>query len=222
MRPHACDLCASIDPAVACCALERHLRSGQHRVVAATASAAAVPTIGAFVPGYLLVVPRRHVLALGQLPPPELRDFEHLTHRLAARLARTYAMPILGFEYGLNITGERRVEHAHLHLVPTSADLGGWLTERLNGFRIPGLTSLPARRDGSYIAVLQAGAGVHVYPVPSNASPRIRLREAVAALDPRVSPGAWDWQASPFPGLMRQTIDDLAANPHAAVSKLAQ
>jgi len=131
-------------------------------------------------------------------------------------------MPVLGFEYGLDITGERRVEHAHLHLVPTFADLAGWLSERLNGLTLRALSSL-AGQAASYIAVLQVGAGgVRVYPVPRNSSPRIRLREAVAALDSRVPPGAWDWHAWPFPRLMRRTIDDLAANRHAVISRSSQ
>lgn len=207
-----CDLCQAVNPAVGRCALQDHLHADQHRIVAASRHAAAVPTIGAFVPGYLLVVPTRHVLSLGQLPDHELRAVEEFARQMADRLHHVYRQPVLTFEYGLNVPGGRRVSHGHLHMLPTTARLPEWLSTRLPGHEIDSFTRLPRTDSTSYIAVQDWTGTLMCYPVPNDAAPRIRLREVVAQLDPRVADEAWDWQAHPFPELMRATVDDLTAS----------
>lgn len=204
-----CDLCQAINPDVGDCTLQRHLHTGQQRVVAANEHAAAVPTIGAFVPGYLLVVPTTHVLSLGQLSDNELEAVEDLAHDLADQLHQVYRRPILTFEYGLNLPAGRRISHGHLHMLPSTADLGEWLTTHVPGYEIASYTQVPRGPDTSYITVRDQTGTLTCYPVPNDASPRIRLREIVAQLDPQIEDRAWDWQAHPFPELMRATVDEL-------------
>jgi diadenosine tetraphosphate (Ap4A) HIT family hydrolase len=211
-----CDLCQAIDPDVDDCTLQRHLHTGQRRVVAANECAAAVPTIGAFAPGYLLVVPTTHVLSLGQLSDNELEGVEDLAHDLADQLHQVYRRPILSFEYGLNLTAGRRIGHGHLHMLPSTADLGKWLAARLPGYEITGYAQVPRGADTSYITVRDQTGTLTCYPVPNDAFPRIRLREVVAQRDPQIEDAAWDWQAHPFPELMRATIDDLTTVKQAA------
>lgn len=207
-----CDLCQAIDPTVTQCSLQSHLRVRQQRIVAAAEHASAVPTIGAFVPGYLLVVPTTHVLSLGLLVDTELRAVEKLTDQLTDELQRLYEQPVLAFEYGLNVPDGRRVCHGHLHLVPTQARLTDWLGKQLAGYSISAFTQLPRTRETSYIVVRERERTTTCFPVPNDAFPRIRLREEVARLDPRVRDQAWDWQTSAFPELMRATVDDLTAS----------
>ncbi|MEY9840541.1 HIT family protein [Streptacidiphilus sp. EB103A] len=208
-----CELCQAIDPAVRDCSLQRHLHSGQQRIVTSSRHATAVPTIGAFTPGYLLVVPTRHVPSLGLLSDEELMGVEHLSREVADRLHFAYRRPILAFEYGLNLPRGRRIAHGHLHMLPTTADLAHWLQDRLEGYEITGLTGLPRTADASYIAVQDQSGELTCYPVPNDAEPRLRLREVVAALDPRIEDTAWDWQRHPFPEQMRATVDDLLPLP---------
>lgn len=60
-----CVLWAGADPTLVT-PLAEFLPPGHSRFVAATAGFVAVPTLGCFVPGYLLIVPRTHVLSFGQ------------------------------------------------------------------------------------------------------------------------------------------------------------
>ncbi|MFI6416933.1 HIT domain-containing protein [Streptomyces sp. NPDC050842] len=216
-----CDLCQAINPAVGDCTLQRHLHAGQQRVVAANENAAAVPTIGAFVPGYLLVVPTTHVLSLGQLNDEELEGTEELAHDLADQLHQLYRRPILTFEYGLNVPAGRRVGHGHLHILPSPADLEEWLTARVAGHEIASYAQVPRGPETSYITVRDQTGTLTCYPVPNDAFPRIRLREVVAQLDPQIEDAAWDWQAHPFPELMRATVDDLITVKPAALRATA-
>jgi diadenosine tetraphosphate (Ap4A) HIT family hydrolase len=205
----ACDLCAVLDPTTLDGPLDQHLAPGQQRCLAGNEHASAIPTIGAFLAGYLLIVPRQHVLSLGQLNAHQLRGVEQLAEQMADRIATVYGMSVLGFEYGLNLPGARRIDHGHLHLLPTRADLKGWLSSRLDGLDIRSMTELPSTPHHSYIIVRAFPGPLTVFPVANDASPRIRLREVVAALDERLETAAWDWQEFPCGQLIRQTVDDL-------------
>lgn len=202
-------MCAGADAAVDS-PLQRLLPPGTSRFIAQTPHFVAVPTFGCFVPGYLLIVPRAHVLSFGLLGTDALREADTLVAGLSAGITAVYGMPALGFEYGNNVPGGRRIEHAHWHLLPSRADLAGWLGQRLCGQAVAGLVSLPADPAASYIAVRDQGGAVTAYPVPSRQRQRIRLRRVVAGLDSRVNGADWDFEQARFPDLIRQTVRDLA------------
>lgn len=195
MRPN-CTMCASIAASLP--------------AIAHTPQMGVVPTLGCFVPGYLLIVPRQHVTSFGRLDTATLAEAEGLIKALSARLSVVYDLPVLGFEYGLNAPGARRIEHAHWHLLPSSATLSEWLAERLMGTPLDSLTDLPDGQS-SYIAVRDQAGALTVYDIdgPVDESRRIRLRRVLAELDPRVDAAMWDWHVNGFADLIAQTIADL-------------
>lgn len=211
----ACGLCTGADPSVRS-PLAALLGPGQSRFIAATPHFVAVPTYGSFVAGYLLIVPRAHVLSFGRLDAGLLDEAQALMDSLAGRLQAVYELPVLGFEYGINTRGVRRIEHAHWHLLPSQADLRTWLSERLAGRRITSLAGL-RRTEGSYIAVRGQDAALTAYEVDGSlqGDERIRLRRTVAALDARVGDAAWDWVDHLGVELIRATVADLAATDEA-------
>jgi diadenosine tetraphosphate (Ap4A) HIT family hydrolase len=204
-----CVLCAGADSGRRT-PLEDLLPAGRSRFIATTPRFVAVPTYGCFVPGYLLLIPRPHVLSFGQLTEGALGEAEALVEELAERLRAVYGLPVLGFEYGLATRGVRRIEHAHWHLLPSTADLAGFLDERLAGQSVASLAALP--RESSYIAVRGQGAILRVYDVGDALTEdrRIRLRRTVAALDPRIEAGNWDWAENRCAELIRATVADLS------------
>ena len=207
-------MCLGMNPAV-CSPLQRLLPPGCSRFIAQTPHFAAVPTFGCFVAGYLLVVPRTHVLSFARLGADLLAEAGNLVDELAVRIETVYGMPVLGFEAGINQPHERRIEHAHWHLLPSQARLREWLDARLPGRRISSLTELPADPAVSYIAVRDQERALTAYVVdgPLDPGQRIRLRRTVAALDPRVDSATWDWAGQQWPALIRQTVQDLGPQP---------
>ena len=174
-RSGRCLLCAGADASVRS-PLQRLLPPGRSRFIAQTEHLVAVPTFGCFVAGYLLILPRAHVTSFGRLDEEMLTEAGDLIAGLAGRISAVYSRPALGFEYGNNAVGGRRIEHAHWHLLPSDADLDGWLAGRLRGNTITSFTELPSRADASYIAVRGQRGSLSVYPVPNQPEQRIRLR----------------------------------------------
>lgn len=207
----SCVMCAGADPACQT-PLQRILPPGQSRFIARSERFAALPTFGCFTPGYVLIIPRAHVLSFGRLGRPALAEAQQVADTVAARISEVYRMPVLGFEYGNNMPDGRRVAHAHWHLLPTEADLGGWLTRRMDGHLIRSFTELPCGGDSSYIAVRTQQGKLMTFSVPNRSRQAVRLRRLVAELDPRIDATTWDWASSNHEDLIRQTAADLAGH----------
>jgi hypothetical protein len=82
-----------------------------------------IPSLGGFIEGWLLVVPRRHDLNLRQLPAEYRSEFDRLVQRTHNRLRDLYG-PTIAFEHGPRCIGDPAgctVDHAHLHVVPFGA-----------------------------------------------------------------------------------------------------
>lgn len=217
--------CAGADPSQIT-PLARLLPPGYSRLIAITSRFAALPTYGCFVPGYLLIVPRAHVLPFGQLDVSAPAEAQSLIEQLTDRLRAMYDLPILGFEYGSASTGIRRIEHAHRHLLPSPADLVGWLNERLTGQAIGSLADLPS--DASYIAVRDQDGVLHAHEAGRSAAEaaqthqQMRLRRTVAALDPRVNDDAWDWAEHRHLPLIWSTVTDLTTPTRPTAARTAR
>jgi len=85
----------------------------------------ALPSIGALVEGWLLLVPKNHYISIGALPDTLFAELDAFKSFLCSVLIECYGLTV-AFEHGAS--KERRsvgcgVDHAHLHLVPVSFDL---------------------------------------------------------------------------------------------------
>ena len=83
-------------------------------------------SLGALVEGWVLVVPRHHFLNLGALPDEQIGKFEEFVSGTRDLVATAYNSPVYQFEHGGTTPGSAvgcSVDHAHMHIVPTSLDL---------------------------------------------------------------------------------------------------
>jgi ATP adenylyltransferase len=80
-----------------------------------------VPSRGSIVEGWLLVVPKRHILSIAQLSPDEYREYSELVTKLKSKVESIWGvMPTL-FEHGPSHEKDLigcGINHAHLHMVP--------------------------------------------------------------------------------------------------------
>lgn len=88
--------------------------------VAESTSFLAVPSLGALVPGWLLLVPKNESACLAHLTPSQALELKVFAARLTEKVGSIYG-PVVQFEHGATSSGSATgcgVDHAHLHLVP--------------------------------------------------------------------------------------------------------
>jgi ATP adenylyltransferase len=84
-----------------------------------------LPSLGALVEGWLLLLPKDHFICAGALPEHLVPEMEKLKMTVLSLLRRRYGKA-LAFEHGphtANLQLGCGVDHAHLHLVPLSFNL---------------------------------------------------------------------------------------------------
>src|SRR4051812_36246748 len=116
-----CDFCSELraNDGSTALAMVAELPAAQ-LVLARNQRAAAIPSIGALVPGHLLVCPLEHVPSLGALDAQTFDSVMRLSTDLEAALAREFGANSLVFEHGPGTKSAAGscVDHAHLHIVP--------------------------------------------------------------------------------------------------------
>jgi len=94
------------------------MRETQHFVV--------LPSLGMFIEGFLLMVPKEHYLSLGALPENLFVELYELKEFVIKLYHDIYNKPPIFFEHGSTSCMRRGgacVEHAHLQSVPLKKDL---------------------------------------------------------------------------------------------------
>jgi diadenosine tetraphosphate (Ap4A) HIT family hydrolase len=84
-----------------------------------------LPSKGALVPGWVLIVPKDHKLSLSELTCAEQTEIDALVFRISDRMLGSFG-PVTMFEHGATCPGSTfgcGLDHAHLHLTALPFDL---------------------------------------------------------------------------------------------------
>jgi len=84
-----------------------------------------LPSLGALVEGWLLVVPKEHFICIGAIPQSFMAEMQMIQERLYAVVQEHYGN-VCAFEHGPNRANAKvgcGVDHAHLHVAPVAFDL---------------------------------------------------------------------------------------------------
>jgi ATP adenylyltransferase len=177
----------------------------------------AVPSVGALVPGWLLVLPREHALSMAALPRDEFARLERFSHDVASRVADEYG-PAAMFEHGPADHGRPTgcgVDHAHMHVVPAlGMDLLRATQQHFPRLAWTSISDLaPARaavESGLDYLYLRTESGEQWLSVgvdmPSQAFRRVIARE-------QGRPHEFNWRSHPHMDVVRQTITRSLAVP---------
>lgn len=85
-----------------------------------------VPTLGALVPGYLLIISKAHRLSVSECSQAEQEELQHLLTRIREILEQLYQKPCIAFEHGESAQSTKSaasVSHCHVHILPFSGNL---------------------------------------------------------------------------------------------------
>jgi diadenosine tetraphosphate (Ap4A) HIT family hydrolase len=82
----------------------------------------AFPSVSPLAAGHSLIVPKRHVTSMAQIPKQHVSEFITFATRVQARISEQFGS-VACFEHGVGRfkTGGCGVTHAHLHLLPMAA-----------------------------------------------------------------------------------------------------
>lgn len=181
--------------------IEPHVRRrGFSRLIRRTGAVDVLAGLGALLPGYVLVVPRRHTASLGELPPDELDEAFSVAWWYAALIEKEFGCSTVLVEHGSSGAshgpGASCIIHSHLHIFPLLDPSHSAL------FVAPGCRKSfsfadlidTARRGKNYYFCTWKRDEVYLLADPELPSQFAR-RVWAQTLD---VPHLWDWAAFPF------------------------
>lgn len=93
------------------------------RIIYESRSFVALPGTGAFFDGYLMIVPKKHIMSFAELNPEEYEEFLQVLNDIRFILECVYKKKIFVFECGTGHDGSGKhktsIVHAHIHLAPS-------------------------------------------------------------------------------------------------------
>jgi len=168
-----------------------------------------VPSIGSFVPGYILVIPRAHFLSFLGMPNFYLRECQDILNLLKNHYCQHYKSHFILYEHGTaneKNQGGMSVLHAHFHLLPCNVKMIKFCSE----FQFAAFSCLSdvvnyyrAVGDNRPYLLLRDSDAVW-YLAFSQSIPSQFFRKRIC--DVLGKPGMGDWKNHPFIENINMTI----------------
>jgi hypothetical protein len=124
------------------------------------------PSLGGFIPGWVLIIPKGHLLNLAQLSVYDLPEL--LTLKEQVEQALRPLGPVIAFEHGpheFRTSVGCGVDHSHLHLLPFVGSLREWIdrvsTAQHDWRKLSGLVSVTDLGEEAPYFVLEDSRGTH-------------------------------------------------------------
>lgn len=162
--------------------------------------------LGALSEGYVILLPREHILSLGMLSEEGMPKFIQIKNEIRAVLCSLYG-PITFFEHGMSSCGHAGgcVDHAHLHAFPCQNDFRPYLQQDLRETKVASLLDLReyAISDIPYLFYENPLQEKYVYTFDGHL-PSQYFRRLWAQFVGR--PDEWDWGVFLFEENIAKTI----------------
>jgi len=182
----------------------RPIASDEHRTLV-------LPAVGALVPGYVLVLPVRHVTATCRIPASDRAAFAAFVADVAVRLTLVYKVDVTLFEHAAcdapSAARASCINHAHLHAVPGNYNL----SSMVGGTDIRSYASLEDfladERHDPYLMLQDPGGPVVSFVDQPLSQYFRRVIARQLGMD-----NCWDYALFPFWNNVKQTCDDFAGS----------
>lgn len=190
----------------------------ENRVVFETENWIVVPTIGAFIPGYLLAITKKHYNCIAVTPNEYYDELELIKNCVNTAFEKIYEKPSFFFEHGTiseDIKGSCCVSHTHLHMLPLAVNMDEYLTKNFefdkNSIPIssfPSISELIKREHiASYLLYGKDSSYIKLLDMTHKMFPSQFFRQAIC-LQLGIE-DKWDWRHHFFVDNINKTIQDL-------------
>ena len=205
-------------PSIDSCAYCRYQNGdpgGNDRTIYKSKSFFVLATIGQFVTGYLLIIPRRHIMSNAELTDEEMAEFYTVLEDVEYLIKITYSTDmILVWENGSGKSGKSKakdsVVHSHVHVVPST--LTAEEVEETSGLPFERITLDDLKDYASVPYLLMRSEADHdtwmICPSKDIFIPRQWIRNLVAE-KVGITDDTWNWRVYPFAEKMRLTVDQI-------------
>ena len=173
-----------------------------------------VPTVGALVAGWVLIVPKCHSLCFGGIVPSLCSEMLSVKRHVCSVVRRSYG-EVAVFEHGPSRVGQNvgcGVDHAHLHVVPSPCDLIAGIPRvsnvELRWKRVRGLQDTEeAFQSGMSYLYVEQPANAHWIADASNVPGQLFRRVIAENLGIN---DQFDWRFNPMEENVHSTVRTLS------------
>jgi len=175
------------------------------------------PTVGEFLKGYVLIIPKNHITSMAELSNECNNEFIDVLQDVEYMLYLTYSVTnFLVWENGTGNNGKGKAKdsivHAHTHVCPSNLTFKR-INEMSNlSFNQINFNQLKEYNDGSYLLIRDDNT--RDWWINNNSSvyiPRQYVRQLIAEdyFGINIAEDIWNWRTHPFEELMFETRDDI-------------
>lgn len=160
-----------------------------------------VPGSGAFVDGYLMILPKAHIMSCAELNDEQMEELKGVMDDVKFILKSIYGSEILIWENGSGSGGKGKpktsIVHAHVHVCPSTVDV--LKTTKMTGVHLNHIeqSKLQQYRKNSYLFVIDYDNEWYISSDPNLYIPRQYIRQ-ILALGGNIEGNVWDWRRYPF------------------------
>jgi len=192
------------------------------RILLETEAFFVVPSLGALMPGHVLLLPKRHYYSVGEMNERDVAELGLLAERMECLLQRLYGF-CSSFEHGC-VKGVGKagacIDHAHLHMLPLKTDLREAIRAKFGpGTEIHRLSELGqfASHQVPYLYYRAPEGSARGYEAQQ--APSQFFRQLICSTTPTESP--WDWKRDVRTRIVEETYESIREGL-VKVSKLAK
>lgn len=191
-----------------------HENKLQNRTLLESQNFRVIPSIGAIVEGWVLLIPKKHYVSFSEIDETLLFEAKNLGERTRALLHNTYQCEIVSFENGANSKNNLigcGVDYAHIHFVPIKINLKKIIEKefqiKIDWHNINSIVELKKYRKSSYFYIrTEFTEFATIAPQPKSQLIRKGIANAVG------KPNEFDWKKYPFYSNVNKTINSLLSS----------
>lgn len=173
-----------------------------------------VPGSGSFIDGYLMILPKEHVMSCAELSKEILEEMEDVISDIKFILKSIYGNEVLIWENGSGMGGKGKpktsIVHAHIHACPCSDMLNICEATKVTGVTLNHIEkkNFKNHHKDSYLFIIDFDNQWYISSDTNLYIPRQYIRQLLA-MELNISGDVWDWRHFPFWNNVEKTAETI-------------